>query len=237
MSVRVLGPDDTPALEHFLKEHWETSMILRSNLRSAPIGESGRFAGIYAATFDGARITNVAAYYPNYGNIILQAPTDVGAVISKAAPLAEPINGILGPWDQVEAAIAALGFEARNALHDGPEKLYTLELRDLKTPEILKNGTVRCRLARPEDMELMIEWRVAYSVEALSSPDDASARKQAGPSIAHAIENEDLFILESNKLLAMASYNAKLSDVVQIGGVWTPPDLRARGYGRAVTAG
>src|SRR5206468_11065013 len=28
-----------------------------------------------------------------------------------------------------------------------------------------------------------------------------------------------------------------LPEIVQIGGVWTPPELRGRGYGRAVVAG
>ena len=31
--------------------------------------------------------------------------------------------------------------------------------------------------------------------------------------------------------------NARLPDVVQVGGVWTPRDLRGRGYARCVVAG
>src|SRR5438552_10624203 len=32
-------------------------------------------------------------------------------------------------------------------------------------------------------------------------------------------------------------FNAMLPDIVQIGGVWTPPEFRGRGYARAVVAG
>jgi predicted GNAT family acetyltransferase len=32
-------------------------------------------------------------------------------------------------------------------------------------------------------------------------------------------------------------FNGRLPDAVQIGGVFTPPDLRARGFARAVVAG
>src|SRR5262249_52612945 len=37
--------------------------------------------------------------------------------------------------------------------------------------------------------------------------------------------------------VAFQQFNAMLSDVVQVGGVWTPPALRNRGYARAVVAG
>ena len=36
--------------------------------------------------------------------------------------------------------------------------------------------------------------------------------------------------------LAMAVHNARIPDTVQIGGVWTPMELRRRGYARAVVA-
>ena len=38
-------------------------------------------------------------------------------------------------------------------------------------------------------------------------------------------------------LVATSTWNAQLPDCVQIGGVFTPPELRRRGYGRAVVAG
>jgi predicted GNAT family acetyltransferase len=37
--------------------------------------------------------------------------------------------------------------------------------------------------------------------------------------------------------VAYQQFNAMLPDVVQVGGVWTPPAWRGRGYGRAVVAG
>jgi predicted GNAT family acetyltransferase len=46
------------------------------------------------------------------------------------------------------------------------------------------------------------------------------------------------WVLEADgALVACQQFNATLPDVVQVGGVWTPPDLRGRGYGRAVVAG
>ena len=34
----------------------------------------------------------------------------------------------------------------------------------------------------------------------------------------------------------MSGYNAKIAEAVQIGGVFTPPELRSKGYARALVA-
>jgi predicted GNAT family acetyltransferase len=46
------------------------------------------------------------------------------------------------------------------------------------------------------------------------------------------------WVLEADGVpLAFQQFNAMLPDIVQGGGVWTPPDLRGRGYARGVVAG
>jgi uncharacterized protein len=37
--------------------------------------------------------------------------------------------------------------------------------------------------------------------------------------------------------VSLCTRTARADESVQIGGVWTPPELRNRGYGRAVVAG
>ena len=239
--VRILMPDDMPALETFLVSHWESSTFLRSNVRKTPIGQVGRFSGRYIAKFEGGRITDVAAYYTTFGNVVVQAPTNIESVVAACIPPGKPVNGLLGPWDQVEAAVGALGLRARKPLLDKPEILYALDLEKLKSPEILETGTVRYRGAVSTDLDVLTKWRTAYSIEALFAREDADLLQQARGDISHGIDASDIFVLElaakAGRLVAMAAYNAKLTDIVQIGGVWTPPDLRGKGYGRAVTAG
>lgn len=51
------------------------------------------------------------------------------------------------------------------------------------------------------------------------------------------LERGDTWLLEDDgRPVAVTSFNAALAEVVQVGGVWTPPDRRGRGYGRAVVA-
>jgi predicted GNAT family acetyltransferase len=37
--------------------------------------------------------------------------------------------------------------------------------------------------------------------------------------------------------VSVCTHNARVSETVQIGGAWTPPELRGRGYARRVVAG
>ena len=48
------------------------------------------------------------------------------------------------------------------------------------------------------------------------------------------------FVLEvqgSDGPVSYSAFNASLPEIVQVGGVWTPPEQRGRGYARAVVAG
>jgi predicted GNAT family acetyltransferase len=47
----------------------------------------------------------------------------------------------------------------------------------------------------------------------------------------------DWVLVEDGRPVAYSIFNAELEDMVQIGGVWTPPELRGRGYGGGVVAG
>jgi len=44
-------------------------------------------------------------------------------------------------------------------------------------------------------------------------------------------------LLDGTTPVSYSAFNAMLPEIVQIGGVWTPPALRGRGYGRSVVAG
>jgi predicted GNAT family acetyltransferase len=47
----------------------------------------------------------------------------------------------------------------------------------------------------------------------------------------------DWLLVDGGRPVAFSAFNARLPDIVQVGGVWVPVELRGRGYGRAVVAG
>lgn len=216
-------------------------MFLRSNARAAGLVDSGRpFEGTYVAAIENGAVTGVAAHFWN-GMLVLQAPAPetlepvARAAVSRSG---RELKGLTGPWSQVEAARHALDLGERKTSLDSREDLFSLELDDLRIPEQLASGRVVCRRPRGDDIELAARWRVAFSVEALGRADAGEIIVVARAEIERLQEQGSQWILlEDGRPVAYSAFNARLPDAVQVGGVWTPPELRGRGHARAVVAG
>lgn len=237
--VRILAPGDDAALEAFLARHADTAMFLRSNARAAGLADAGQpFQATYAAAWERGDIIAVAAHCWN-GVVLVQAPVHVAAVVRAAVERSgRPVRGIAGPHRQVVAARAALGLTHTPAAKDSREVLFALALNGLVVPQPLAAGLVRCRRPREDELDLLVEWRAAYCVEALGASDGPELRRSCRSDVTRQIETEaGWMLLAEERPVAYSAFNARLPDMVQVGGVWTPPALRGRGYGRAVVAG
>lgn len=239
IETRVLGAGDEKRLEEFLEAHANSSMILRSNLRTAGIVDRGQpFQATYAAALEGDRVVAVAAHMSR-GQIALQAPEHVEAVVRLAAERSgRAIGGFIGPWAQVAAAREALGLGEHPTRLMSREILYALPLGDLVVPPMLASGAVRCRRPEDADMPLLSEWRNGYNVEASGMAEGPETTAQSQRDVEHWRAARASFVLtRDGEPVAYSAFNATIPDTVQVGGVWTPPALRARGYGRCVVAG
>ena len=237
--LRVLRPGDEAALEAFLAQHADTSMFLRANARSAGLVDRGQpLQATYVAQLDGG-ITGVAAHCWN-GIVLVQAACDAAASLARAAvrQSRRPVTGFSGPWSQVVAARQALGLVAAPTTRNSRDDLYALDLARLVIPEPLARGAVACRHPRPDELDLLVAWRVAFSVEALGAEDGPALRDASRADVLlHHERGADWVLVVDTTLVAYSAFNAMLPDIVQIGGVWTPLDRRGRGYARSVVAG
>jgi GNAT superfamily N-acetyltransferase len=236
--IRALGAGDESALEAFLIRHADFSMFLRSNSRAAGLVYEGKpLQAEYVAAFDGGDIVAVAAHCWN--NVLLvQAPVAVAAVARAAvAQSRRPVAGLSGPADQVVAARSALGLDRRPAPKFGREELFALDVDDLIVPAPLAEGRWICRHPSPEELDRLVDWRVDFAREALQFPDSPTLRSECAQELRLVHERGSNWVLEDGGLVSYSAFNARLPDIVQIGGVWTPRELRGRGYGRAVVAG
>lgn len=238
--VRLLGPGDEERLAAFFARHPDTTLFLQSNSAAAGLVDRGEpMQGSYLAALDaGGDVLAVACHCWN-GNLLLEAPVALEEVVRAAvAASGRAVTGILGAYAQARAARRALGLERRVTTLDSREDLFALALAALRVPGPLAAGALACRAPREGELPLLAAWRHDYRVEVIREPPGARLRARAEEEIALLQRLGRQFVLEhEGRLVAYAAFNAATPSCVQIGGVWTPPALRGRGYARAVVAG
>jgi GNAT superfamily N-acetyltransferase len=239
-SVRLLGVGDEALLAAFFARYPDTTLFLQSNAAAAGLVDRGEVQqGSYVAALgeDGA-IEALACHCWN-GNLLVEAPVALAEVVRGAvAASGRAVSGVIGVDAQARAARRALGLEAAPAMLDSREDLFALALDALRVPEPLASGALRCRPSRDPELPTLATWRHDYRVEAIRETPGPALRSKSEEEIAlwHRLGRQ--YVLEHDgALVALAAYNAETPACVQIGGVWTPPALRGRGYGRAAVAG
>lgn len=224
---------DEAAIDAFLAKHADTSMFLRSNLLELGLFDREHSHGTeYWLTGEG-QIDGVFGM-SNAGFAMSQAPNADAPKWDAFAQkvIGRNLVGITGETKQVEAAKQAFGVTHADWAINSPEPLYRLPLTNLNVPE--QPGSIRKPVEA--DRNLIFAWTRAYSAELHMSPperldDEAKGRTD------RALETGDVRILEvDGQPVAMTAINARLPDMIQIGGVYTPPELRGQGHARRVVA-
>lgn len=239
MEIRTLARGDEGRLDTFLSTHRDSSMFLRSNARRGGLEYGGQpYQGVYCGVFENGRMRGVAAHYWN-GMLLVQAPRRTGDLARAcAAASGRTITGLAGPAAQVPVARAALALEDAPAKVDGNDWLYGLDLAELAVPGALARGDVTCRPPRPEERETLCEWRMHYDIELFGASDTPEARRHSAEFLDRQIAESNAWVLlDRGQLVSLSAFNATLPDMVQLGGIYTPPALRGRGYAKAAVAG
>jgi RimJ/RimL family protein N-acetyltransferase len=241
VELKTLSIGDEAPLRDFLSGHEASSMFLLANSHAAGLVDRGQaLQGTYVAAIEAGRWIGVAAHFWN-GILVLQAP-DLQTLepVARAALLrsGRTLRGLAGPRAQVDGALSALGLEGRSTSLDSREKLYELALEDLRVPDALASGRVLCRRPRSSELDLLAAWRAEFSIESLGLTDGEDLRAVSRAELAR--QNADgavWIIFDGDRPVSHSAFNARLPGVVQVGGVWTPPGLRGRGYARCAVAG
>jgi predicted GNAT family acetyltransferase len=126
-----------------------------------------------------------------------------------------------------------LGLDAAHTRKDEDEPAFALDLDHLRIPD-LPGASLTPAMAthRP----LLVDWRTAYHCETLGTP-AAEAANFAATDIDRMIDRGNhRLLLVDNQPVALTGFNATLPQIVQVGGVYTPPALRGRGFARVAVA-
>jgi len=240
--IRILGAGDENRLAAFFAGAPDHSLIQRSNLARAGAAWTGqRYGGVFAGAFDGERLTGVIAHY--WTGFVVPLVEDVGRdfrplldALLDASPL--PLNGVLGGWDQVAATMRHPRVRGRTVKRCDREILYALSLDTLVVPQPLRYGEIAVRSIEADDLPMLTAWRVEFLVECFRLSRISATYDEAAGDLDSALDEGRGWVVEADgRPLAYTAFNASLPDVVQVGGVYTPPFARARGLARSAVAG
>jgi uncharacterized protein len=185
-----------------------------------------------AVALDGDRVVAAALRTPPH-NLVLSEVDDESAL----EPLAEDVGavydhlpGALGP--SVAIARFAGIWEART----GTTGRIAIRQRSYRAEEahVPEGVPGELRPYREDDRELVLAWMDAFVAEALPSapPEDAAGwleRRLAEP-------EGGVAIWEDGGPVSLGSFGGLTPNGIRVGPIYTPPELRRRGYASALTA-
>ncbi|QQR69402.1 MAG: GNAT family N-acetyltransferase [Alphaproteobacteria bacterium] len=243
-SVRLLDQRDAQTVERFLAPHSAKAYYLRANALNSGLVNEGRISqGDYVGAFQGDDLVGVQALFNGHSALWVFA-TDPACIEGMSAVLKEhwrlsprPIRRIMGLRDLAWASCKAWGITPDLLHQPNPEWLFQLDLAQMKDPPGFAEDKRVLRLSQDQDEELLIGWRVAYYIEALcESPQDPSLRDHAKKEFERHV-GKNWYVLESEgQAVSMGGVHRALPDMVFIGPMWTPPELRNRGHARSLLA-
>jgi predicted GNAT family acetyltransferase len=183
---------------------------------------------------DGGEVVGAALRTPPY-NLILAQPRSSEALAALAeATAGEELPGVTGTEPEVhefaEVWSRHSGIHGRVNMRQG---VYSLEHVE-PPPEV--PGSARVATAA-RDRDLALRWWIAFGDEVLH--EGGPGRDRAETSVDHKLDSPTGGILlweDGGEPVSLAGWGGPTPNGIRIGPVYTPPELRGRGYATALTA-
>ena len=237
-TVRILGPGDEAMLQAFLRTRNDTTMFLQSNLAQAGIEDKGeRFHVTYAGVFEDDVLVGALGHAWN-GLLLVEARVGlIDAIDAVLRASKRGVKGFSGPLDQVQATRSYLCLDEAEAKLDSDEVLYAMDLEGLRIPPALADGSVTVRRATEDDLPVLLPWGTDYNVEAVHATPGPALEASVRESLDSGLAQRTVWLaFVGDEPVATTRFNAVMPHAVQVGGVYTPPALRSRGYAGCAVA-
>ncbi len=182
---------------------------------------------------DGGEAVAAALRTPPY-NLILARPRSPEALATLADAVAgEELPGVVGAVPEVEEFAELWSRRTGIATHANMRQgIYALEQVE---PPPAPSGLAR--VADPEDRELALRWWIAFGDEVLH--EGGPGREQAEATLDHRLSSATAGLVlweDGGEAVSLAGWGGATPHGIRIGAVYTPPELRGRGYATALTA-
>ena len=198
--------------------------------RGVPYGEQPPF---FATVGDAQGLALAALMTPPH-NLVLYGHADRWPAAVEPLALhvragAWPVPGVLGGL-----AVAEAFARLWSRLAGVPWRL-NMRQRIYELTQVVHSPTPpgQFRPAAEADLDRVTDWAVAFEREALGGEPDAAAHR-AG--VTRRIGEQGIYLWDDGGPVSMAAWGRPMSHTVSVNLVYTPPELRGRGYASAVVA-
>lgn len=218
------------SLEWLLEREAENNLILGIALARAEAEPEGEEPAWFATLEEGDAILGAAFRTPPHMIGLTRLPEDAAPLLARMADDAFPhLPGVVGPREAAEAfaAVWAAGHPVR-AETEMQMGIYLLEeLVPLASPP---EGHLR--KAEAGDAELLTPWMEGFE------RDTGIFSTGAETTVRRLLEADGLYLWEAEgRPVSMAGVSGMTPNGARVGYVYTPDELRGRGYAAAATAG
>jgi uncharacterized protein len=188
----------------------------------------------FAVAEDEGRVVGATMRTPPHNLILSEIDEDaaVGVFVEDAHDVFDSLPGVVGP----KARTAQFANAWRAATGAAPrleiaQRIFAADHVDEPRPT-----TGAMRDYERADRELAIRWMDEFVAEAL--PDDAPQPESGADFVDRREEDPEagFVVWEDERPVSMAGFGGRTPNGIRVGPVYTPPDLRGRGYASALTA-
>ena len=220
------GAEDLPAIRAFLQDHLPLAFYPLTNLDTYGLGGDHPRAMRFWLWRRGQDVTD-ALGVSTQGFLYPIFTSD--PLFAAATLLAGSLTiGLGGPPKLLMRLHAALRVTGRPS-RDYTEPCYHLPLDQLVMPPI---GTLALCPLEAAPAGLLTSWRALFLMETQGALPDSAMSRAMGEMGEIRAGGRYRVLMNGAQPVAMTGFNAMAGQAVQVGGVFTPPELRGRGYGR-----
>ncbi|MDQ3097584.1 MAG: GNAT family N-acetyltransferase [Chloroflexota bacterium] len=237
-AVRLSRPADLPAFEalagpFLAAREAEHNLMLGicTNLRSRSYGAEPPYFAIVSA---GDRLVAAALRTPPF-NIVISMVDDPAALPLLTDDVRREYPELPGVLAEKEVARAFVELWGERTGSKG--RLKTAE-RNFQCTRVVPPRPVsgRLRPAAPADRAVLAEWLTSFSQEALGESVDAAQAGRMADWWLEARERRMSIWEDEGRAASMCGASGETPNGIRIGAVYTPPELRGRGYASACVA-